>query len=177
MRNITIATFLLLLITVACSRDAEDTLEPTMSPAPTPPAPIATPPPVTSTRIVVEGGQGVVGDVIPVEIALYDAVAGVSGYAIQVSSANPQVARIKDVRLPDYGLTKVGELPADSVDITIVDLPSLLEGAFTRETLATLDMELLSPGQAQILLELHLLDDDTGNVLAPEVVSGIVQVD
>ena len=74
--------------------------------------------------MVVANASGSAGEVVAVDISILDAKTGISGYAIVVSVADTTVGMITNVRLPEFGLTIVGDLPAGSVDITAADLPA-----------------------------------------------------
>ena len=177
---------LLMLIGVACNRGDDETSAPQSEITPVPPTatpvtriqvPIPTPPPVgreasPEARLVVEDVEGSVGDVIPVKISVQDVETGVAGFAIQVSFADPDIARVTDVTLPEFGLSMIGDLPAASVDITAVDLPELIQGAFAEETIVTIEVELRKAGRTEIMLQLRILDDDNGDAIRPEVVNG-----
>lgn len=175
-------TFFLLIATtimlaaVACFGGPDDPGPPT---APTTAVVVPTTPPaitVTGSRIQVAEGSGNVGQVVPIPIHIYDAKTGIAGYALVVSVADPSIARISNVSLPDFNLTIVSELPADSVDITAVDLPGLLEGDIKEALLATLDIELLKAGTSDLLLEIRSVDDDDGNAVKPQLMPGKITV-
>jgi hypothetical protein len=130
------------------------------------PAPDGCPPVVT---LAVEDGNGRVGQLIPVEVALYNVTTGVSGFSLEVQVADPALARIVDVQFPDYGLSSTDPISA-------VDLNNVLEGAFSRGVLATLVLELLSAGETSILIAPVRIDDDTGSHIDAEIRPGSLVV-
>lgn len=130
------------------------------------PAPVGCPPVVT---LAVEDGNGSVGQLIPVEVALYNVSAGVSGFILAVQVADPALARIADVQFPDYGLSSTDPIKA-------VDLNHVLEGAFSRGVLTTLVLELLSAGQTSILIAPIRIDDDAGGHIDAEIRPGSLVV-
>ena len=116
---------LLIVATVACQDSAQT---PTTTPA---------------VRLGFPDNQGAVGDVIPIELILWNATDGVAGFDLTISVQNPDIAQITDVLFPAYGdpetgfgLTSATALPAQSITIRTVDLGNVLTGSFVRETLA-----------------------------------------
>lgn len=171
---ILIATFVLLLV-AACSGEDETTspeVEDAAASVAVPPAP----PTITNSQLAITDASGSVGQVVKARVLLSDAKTGIAGYVIIVSVADPVLARITNVTLPDFGLTAVGELPAGSVEITAADLPGLLEGEIKEARLATLDIELLRKGTTDLLLEIRIMDDDDGNVMIPDLIQGKILV-
>lgn len=156
------------------SPDTASASVPVVAPATVPTTPSATT--VTGSRIVVTDASGDVGQVVSVSVVISDAKNGISGYSITVAVADPSIVRITNAKLPDFGLIQVSELPASSVDIMAVDLPGLLEGDIKAAELATLSIELLEAGTTDVFLEIHSLDDDDGNVVMPQLVSGKITV-
>ena len=168
------------MLTVAgCFGGSDEPPTPSSAPPVTAPVLVPTTPPVTTitgARMTIADATGTVGQVVPVEITIFNAKTGISGYAIVVSVADPSVGQITSVTLPEFGLTQVGALPAGSVDIMAVDLPGLLEGDIAEAWLATLEIEMLKPGVTDLILELRSVDDDDGNVVAPTMQSGTLSV-
>lgn len=132
-----------------------------------------------------------VGQVVPVEIAVHNATSGVAGFDFQVAlEALPgqpaDVAKIVQVEFPSYRdpvfgieLTDVaGLLPGTTVGVRALDLSYRLEGAFAREVLLTVKVRLDRPGQARLTISvLRRLDPDgTGASLTPAIVAGTVAV-
>ena len=164
---------------VACFGGADEPATPSSAPPVIAPAPVPTTPraaTITGSRITIADAIGNVGQVVPVDVAIFEARTGISGYAIAVSVADPSVARITNVSLPEFGLTQVSPLPSSSVDIMAVDLPGLLEGDIDEAWLATLYIEMLKAGTTGLTLELRSIDDDDGNIVMPQLVSGTISV-
>ncbi len=90
---------------------------------------------------------------------------GVSGFIIEVVVQDTLKARISSVSLPPYGIGFVNGVPGSSATLLVADLNDVLVGAFSSAVLATLDLELLSPGTTQLTLNLILLDNDSAESL------------
>jgi len=158
----------------------------TATPVPTATA-TATPVPTATAAqptLVVEDGQGSVGQSISVEVALENASNGVSGYRQMIFIQDSLVARILDVKFADYGdpdtgftLTAVSDLPGQSATFSAVDLSGEFDGSFSRKVLVILTIELLASGQTQIVASnTSDFDDDSGNALNLILVSGTLTV-
>ncbi len=132
----------------------------------------------------VQDGQGASEDAIPIELSLHNATKSIAGFQVTVSVQNRGIARIAEVLFADYGDPKTGfaltevmdELPAQYVTIAAVDLRGVLKGPFSRRVLATLSVELLSPGETQIVASVLHLDDISGEPIDPEEISGTLIV-
>ena len=107
----------------------------------------ASTPQAVGTRLEIESVSGTAGLNATAAISMFEATEGLSGFKIQVSIADPGIARIVAVDLSDFGLSDTGPLPATVISISAVDLSGIFEGPFERETIATLDLELLVPGR------------------------------
>ncbi len=124
----------------------------------------------------IESVSGTVGRKATADITMHEATDGLAGFKLEVSVADPGVARIVGVDLSDFGLSDTSPLPAAMLSITAVDLHRLFEGPFQRETIATLDIELLTPGETEIVLQVLKLDDDRGDAVFAEAVHGRLSV-
>lgn len=120
--------------------------------------------------LAVTHGDGQVGQTVSINIVAYKVTTGIAGFDFRVSVSEPAVARIASVQLPDYGLRRVSELPGPGMDIRAADIHGIMEEELPQAVLATLDLELLSPGSTHVLLEARILDDDFGNPLKPQSV-------
>ena len=140
--------------------------------------------------LAVQDGAGGVGQFISLEITVANALEGVSGFQLTVTVENASVAQIVSVAFPDYGevnlgpslglvsLTEVSPLPASSVTIAATDLSDVITGKPEPQVLATLNVELLSPGPTQLTIsESPQLDDDSGDPIAPVLVPGSLTVE
>ena len=135
--------------------------------------------------LMVEDGEGAQGDIIPVELALLNVTRAIAGFGLTVSVQDARVARIVSVQFPDYSdpetgfeLTSVRANPGSgSVHISAVDLNGTLQASISRHVLATLNLELLRPGETQLFVaDVASLDDLAGNALEPGRVSGVLSI-
>ena len=132
----------------------------------------------------VQDGQGASGDAIPIELSLHNATKSIAGFQVMLSVQNQGIARIAGVQFADYGDPKTGfeltavmdELPAQNVTIAAVDLGGVLKGPFSRRALATVSVELLSPGETQLVASVRRLDDTSGEPIDPEEIAGTLKV-
>ena len=133
-------------------------------------------PQAVGTRLEVESVSGTAGRNATVAISMHEATEGLAGFKLEVSIADPGIARIVGVDLSDFGLSDTSPLPAAVISLSAVDLSGIFEGPFERETIATLDLELLAPGETEIVLRVLMLDDDNGDIVSAEAVHGRLSV-
>ena len=133
-------------------------------------------PKASGTRLEIESVSGTVGRNATAAITMYDATDGLAGFKLEISVADPGVARIVGVDLSSFSLSNFGPLPASVVSLSAVDLGHLFEGSFERETIATLDLEPLALGETEIVLRVLMLDDDNGDVVSAFAVHGRLSV-
>ena len=124
------------------------------------------------TRLEIESVSGPAGQKATVAITMYEATEGLAGFTLEISVADPEIARIVGVDLSDFGLSDTSLLPAAVVSLSAVDLSDVFDGPFERETIATLDLELLAPGETELVLRVLRLDDDNGDAVYAEAVHG-----
>ena len=143
-------------------------------PVPTPKAaPTATPTPPAGLTLELTSGAGTVGETITLELVLWNADS-LAGYDVWVRVQNPEVARIATV--PIRGLMRVlPDLPGPEVRIVYVDLFGIL--GHPRDVLTTVEVELLSRGTAQLVVQPLRLDDEDGIGLSASVIHSNVRVD
>ena len=79
------------------------------------------------------------GETVSMDVVMYNSSNGVAGFAIDAFVVDTDIAQIVDVELPKYGLTRIGDLPAPSVEIAVADLMGLLAGASPQRVIATLN--------------------------------------
>lgn len=139
---------------------------------PTTPAVITIP----GSRIEITDASGNVGQTVPVQVMIFDAETGISGFIIVVSVADPRVGRITNVEMPKLGIEEFSEVPATSITIMAADIQELLQGDIKEAWLATLDIELLKEGTTELLVDVRQVDDDQGNIVQSEVVFGTLTV-
>ena len=119
---------------------------------------------------MVADGTGSVSQTIQIDIELQQIFDGISGFVIEAVVSDPTVAIINDVIFPAYGFQFVTGAPGSTVSMRVADFNDILDGPFSSALIATLDVQLLSAGSAQITLNLDQLDSDSGIDLIPGAV-------
>ena len=110
-----------------------------------------------------------------------------SGFDLQISVADPLIADITDVILPEYVpsffaslFITVDGIPGPVVDIAAIDLNRVIEPHppdLGPDLIATLQVELLSPGETQVFVSgVPRVDDDSGESLNPQSAPGTLTV-
>lgn len=100
---------------------------------------------------------------IPVTI---DAVsAGLAGYKMNAALSSSGVATITGVTMPDWAALKNvdGTFPAESVNLTAVDLSDSVKAGATSVPVATFTVKGVSAGTTTLVLTISELTDDDGN--------------
>ena len=112
-----------------------------------------------------------------INITLDSAPNGLSGYNISLSLSNGSIAEITSVEFLAWaGLHSNSTLPADSLWIKAVDLNDKIKSGATNITLATITLRGDKQGISDILITVTKMDDDNGNPIDPNTVSGKVEV-
>lgn len=163
---------------------------PTVTPKPTStpadiPGPASTPPPSPSATqtptaltlsLTLSERQLAVGQTTSVALTLRNAKTGLSGYDLTVRIEPSNAAEIAAVRLPDFGLTQVSELPASNVRIQVADLNNKVQSGDQAQLLATLELRSKAAGEAAVTVQLAAMDDEHGNPLNPLIASESLQI-
>ena len=129
----------------------------------------------TST-LSVQGATIGVGQTATLPIALSDAPKGLAGLDIVVTLSNPGVASIVGAELAAFGLTSVDRISAAEVRYRAVDLAGIVEAGAVYATLATLTVYGDKRGSTDVLINVIRLDDEDGNSIGPDVLTGTVSV-
>ncbi len=112
--------------------------------------------------VTIQDAEGTVGDDDPItlEVTLNDMTSGASGFDLMISIENASKATINQVKHPNYGFPPLISplTPSSTVKIRVVDFNDILSGPFSRQVIATLEVELLSDGETQIVVGLIRLD-------------------
>ena len=84
---------------------------------------------------------------------------------MNVALSSPGIARISAVTMPDWASLKNvdGTLPAESVNLTAVDLSDTVQKGATKVAMATLTVDGVSAGTTSIVLTVSELTDDNGD--------------
>lgn len=191
MKTTLTAVALLALLALACGKEDDDSATGTASRAVdttvatagfVTPSPVVTgsstfpTPQAVGTRLEIESVSGPAGSNATAAVTMYEATEGLAGFTLEVSVADPDIARFVGVDLSDFGLSDTSLLPAAVISLSAVDLSDFFDGPFERETIATLDLELLAPGETELVLQVLRLDDDNGDAVSAEAVHGRLSV-
>ncbi|WP_318568004.1 choice-of-anchor I family protein [Salinigranum marinum] len=112
-----------------------------------------------------------------VDLDLLSARSGLSGGRLSVTVYHPEVARIRGATYGDaLGLTAEPEVAADGASVTLElsDVDRSIEPGTDGVTLASITLEGVSAGTADIGVEVEAFDDDAGNRIDPTVDRGLV---
>lgn len=114
-----------------------------------------------------------IGETIDYPIMLDEAPAGLAGYSLTVTLANPSAGEITAVTFPSWATLKnAGTLPADSVKLKAADLSDGVPAGSTGITLATLSIRADAAGTTPVTVTLTQMDDDSGGVMSPAIADG-----
>jgi len=112
-----------------------------------------------------------------VDLDLLSAREGLSGGRLSVTVDHPEVAQIRGAEYGDsLGLTAEPEVAADGASVTLElsDVGRSIEPGTDGVTLASITLEGVSAGTADVGVEVEALDDDAGNRIDPAVDQGLV---
>jgi len=117
------------------------------------------------------------GSTTTMAISLDVVPAGLSGYNLTISVADPAVAGIVGVSFPGWAMVnQYSALPADTVTIKVLDLSKQVEDGSTNVTLATFTIRGDAVGSSQVLITVNAMDDDDGTVMVPSLSPGLIRV-
>jgi PKD repeat protein len=126
---------------------------------------------VPDTTVVHQGEThsiSLVADVLP---------AGLSGYRLWVNLSHPGIAEIISVSYPDWGiLNRTSPLPAESVEMSAVDLNRVVQPGATNVSLGTITIRGDTPGETPVTITILRMDDDTGGPITPSTRNGTFTV-
>ena len=112
-----------------------------------------------------------------INITLDSAPNGLSGYNISISLCNGSVAEITSIKFPAWAtLHSNSSLPADSLWIKAADLNDKIKSGAKNITLVTITLRGDKQGESDILITVTKMDDDNGNPIDPNTVSGKIEV-
>jgi len=121
------------------------------------------------------------GSMSAIDLTLDVAPNGLSGYNISISLSDSlsdgSVAEITSVEFPTWvSLHSNSTLPADSLWIKAADLKDEIKSGAKNITLATITLRGDKQGKCDILVTVTKMDDDNGNPIDPNTVSGKIEV-
>lgn len=118
---------------------------------------------VASVRAIADAGR--VGVLTELEIKIDTGSAGLAGFIIDISIADPAIAKIVDVSFPPaFGLSQFVPDPVDgpTVKVSGVDLGDAVQGGEFDVRLVSLQLEGLVVGTTGLDVVVRQLDDDKG---------------
>lgn len=105
--------------------------------------------------------------------------AGLAGYTLNATLQDGAVAKITGVSFPtEFPLGTIVPDPVDgpTVQVSAVDLSSVVNGGDFDVLLATLTVELLAAGATEVVLDVTALDDDSGFPVNSATLAGSITV-
>ena len=118
-----------------------------------------------------------VGSTTTVNITLDTTPDGLSGCNLTVSLSNATIAEIVSVSFPSWAtLHDNSALPADSVWMKSADLTDQIKSGATNITLGTLTIRGDNEGTSDVTITVTKMDDDDGNPINPNKISGQIEV-
>lgn len=129
--------------------------------------------------VVVTDGTTAADGTTTVGIVLTTAPNGLSGYYLDLTVGNGEVARIESASYPDrFGLTSDPEVSADGTTVTLeaADMEGAIEPGATDVTLATVTVTGAAPGEVTLSVEPRQFDADDGSAFSPATQPGTLRV-
>jgi len=124
--------------------------------------------------VSIENGQvNSVGETASMNLTLDSVPAGLAGYNISVSIADPSIATITGMTFPQWAiLNKTRTFPSSLATFAAVDLMDQIQPQATQVPLGNLTFQGLKKGSTAVQIIVNRMDDDSGNPVSPSVRSG-----
>jgi len=129
--------------------------------------------------VVVTDGTTAPDGTTAVGVVLTNAPDGLSGYYLELTVENPDVAQVESAGYPDaFGLTSQPEIGSDGTTVTLeaADVEGAVDPGATDVTLATVTVSGAAPGDVELAVEPRQFDADDGSAFSPATQSGTVTV-
>jgi hypothetical protein len=129
--------------------------------------------------VAVTDGTTAADGTTTVGVVLTDAPDGLSGYYLELTVENPDVARVESAGYPDaFGLTSEPEIGSDGATVTLeaADVEGAVDPGATDVTLATVTVGGAAPGDVELTVEPRQFDADDGSAFTPATGAGTVTV-
>ena len=101
---------------------------------------------------------------------------GLAGLDFVVTLSNPGAASIVGAELAAFGLTSVEQISASEVRFRAVDIAGIVQAGAVNAALAALTVQGNKNGSTEVMLNVTRLDDEDGNPIIADVLSGTVNV-
>jgi PKD repeat protein len=125
---------------------------------------------------VVSIGNGevtTIGANATVDLVLDEAPAGLAGYSINISFANPNIARVSAVSYPGWAaLTDTSALPSSDCRVKATDTGEQVQAGAANITLATVTIEGIAGGTTSVNLVVNMMNDDNDAIMSPATTGG-----
>lgn len=114
---------------------------------------------------------------VSVRAVLHDALAGVAGFEIEVSIADPAVAQFVSADVPEYGFPALfRQFSPDRVILRVLDLNDVIPIGMKEVVIVTFTIRGNAPGSTRIDLVVNTMDDDRAEPMSPPVTPGVLLV-
>ena len=113
---------------------------------------------------------------LSVLVTLSESPGGLSGYFVEISVSDSDIAQLSSVEFPDFGMTHNVETSEYSMKIAAVDFFNLIENGDENSTLATVSIVGMARGTSSVTVSVLKMDDDEGNHIVTQTISGVVSV-
>ena len=130
--------------------------------------------------VSVSSATATVDDTATVDVVLTEAPDGLSGYYLDLTVSDPEVATVTSASYPDeFGLTTDPTIDSDGQTVTLeaADMEGSISPGATDVTLATVEVASQAAGEVELTVEPQQFDTDDGDRLRPEAQSGAVTID
>ncbi len=119
-----------------------------------------------------------IDNLLSLNLVIDEAREGLSGYNINISIENPQVATITEVTFPSWAILKSNTtLPSDSCILKAVDLEDHVDPGSKNVSLATITIIGNKKGSTDIVINVTHLDSDSRKLTLPSIQSGKINFD
>jgi len=117
------------------------------------------------------------GSMTTMAISLDEAPAGLSGYNLTISVGDPAVAGIVGVSFPEWAaIHGNSSVPGPQVWIKAIDLNNQIKISTDKVLLCSVILQGKADGESPISVAVTKMDDDSGNVIAPDIRESTVTV-
>lgn len=129
--------------------------------------------------VSVSSATAAVDDTTTVDVVLTEAPDGLSGYYLDLTVDNPEVATVTSASYSDeFGLTTDPTIDADGQTVTLeaADMGGSISPGATDVTLATVEVASQAAGEVELTVEPQQFDTDDGDRFRPETQPGVLTI-
>ena len=116
----------------------------------------------TWPTVGVQDSSIAVGDTVSVPVTLSDSPSGLSGYFVEITISDSNIAQLSGVEFPDFGMTRNVETSDYSMKIAAVDLFNLIRNGDEDSTLAIVNIVGMARGTSLVTVSVLKMDDEEG---------------